>query len=137
MKLYGPVFAVLLARWIGHREPLIARLRDPAEPLTQPERDYLADVLAGTEPRWPTPGQVAESRKKLERAAHYLEFLNASGRPGKKMAALEYAVRECKVNRSTVQRSVKYAERLADGKWWAATSRLARKRKIASLHRTY
>ena len=137
MKHYGPIYAVLLARRIGHREPLIARLRDRDVPLTQPERDYLADVLANPKHKWPTPGKVAESRKKLERAAHYLEFLNASGKPGKKMAASAHVVDKCKVNMSTVRRSVKYAERLDGGKWWAETSRLARKRKASSLHRTY
>ena len=57
-KLYGSVFPVLLARWIGWRGPLIDRLRAAEMPLAQSERDYLASVLAGTEPRWRTPKKV-------------------------------------------------------------------------------
>jgi hypothetical protein len=69
MKHYGSRFAVLLCRWIGHRAPLIARLRDHAEPKDQHEMDYLADVLANPNHRWPTPNQVTQSRKHLHRAA--------------------------------------------------------------------
>jgi hypothetical protein len=139
MKHYGPRYAVRLCRTIGHREPLIARLRDPDLPKTQDEMRYLADVLAGTEPQWPTPGKVTVSREKLRRAAYYLEFLWKDGKLGKKMAAQEHVVRKCKVNLSTVRRSLAYAERLENGEWWKDAEHLAKKgpRKRASLHRTY
>jgi hypothetical protein len=144
MKHYGPRFAVLLCRWIGHRGPLIARLRDPAEPKTQHEMEYLADVLADPNHRWPTPGQVDESRKHLRRAAYYLEFLWTDGKLGKKMAALEHVRLKCKaghkkIDLSTAQRSLNWAKKLAGGEWWKSAEHLAKKglRKSESLHRTY
>lgn len=144
MRHYGPQFAVLLCDWIGHREPLINRLRDPAVTKTQHEMEYLAKVLADPNHKWPTPGQVAERRKRLRRAAYYLEFLWKDGKLGKKMAALEYVQLKCKdgrkkLDQSTVQRSVKYAKCLANGEWWKSAEHLAKKgsRKSESLHRTY
>jgi hypothetical protein len=143
MKHYGPRFAVLLCRWIGYREPLIARLRDPALQKDQHEMEYLADVLA-TNHKWPTPKQVAESRKHLRRAAYYLEFLWADGKLGKKMAALEHVRLECnaghmKIDLSTAQRSINWAKKVAGGEWWKSAEHLAKKgsRKSESLHRTY
>jgi hypothetical protein len=138
MKHYGPQYAVLLCRLIGHREPLIARLRDPAIPRTQHEMEYLADVLAKPE-RWSSQKTVDKSREKLRRAGYYLEFLWKGGSPGKTMAAQEHVVRKCRVNLSTVRRSVDYAKDLGGGEWWRSTERLAKKglRKRASLRRTY
>src|SRR5262249_55409380 len=123
MKHYGPRFAVLLCRWIGHRGPLIARLRDPAIQKDRHELEYLAEVLANPNHKWPTPGQVAKSRKHLHRAAVYLEFLWRGGRCGKKVAALEHVRLRCRaghknINLSTAQRSVNWARQLAGGEWW-------------------
>jgi hypothetical protein len=139
MKHYGPRFAVLLCHWIGHRGPLIARLRDPAIQKDQHELEYLADVLDDPNHKWPTPGQVAESRKHLHRAAVYLEFLWKGGKCGKKMAALEHVRLKCDINLSTAQRSVDWAKKLAGGEWWKTAEHLAKKgpRKSESLHRTY
>lgn len=73
MKPYGPKWAVLIARLVGHRDPLADRLmRNPTLELA--ERDFLKDRLANPD-KWPTPKQVLASREKLERAAYYLEFL--------------------------------------------------------------
>ena len=144
MKHYGPQFAVHLCRWIGHRGPLIARLRDPAVQKDQHELEYLADVLANPNHKWPTPGQVDESRKHLRRAAVYLEFLWKGGKLGKTTAALEHVRLKCKTGHKkldlrTAQRSIKRARELAGGEWWKATEHLAKKgsRKSESLHRTY
>src|SRR5262245_13795171 len=114
MKHYGPRFAVSLCRWIGHCKPLIERLRDPTIQKDQHELEYLADVLANPNHKWPTPGQVAESRKQLHRAAVYLEFLWRGGRCGKKLAAEYHVCDVFEIDRRTVQRSLKYAKRLAD-----------------------
>ena len=144
MTHHGPRFAVLLCHWIGHRGPLIARLRDPALQKDQHELEYLANVLANPNHKWPTPNQVAESRKHLRRAAVYLEFLWKDGRRGKKIAALENVRLKCKADRRkidmrTAQRSIKWAKELAGGEWWKSAEHLAKKgsRKSESLHRTY
>jgi hypothetical protein len=139
MKHHGPQFAVLLCRWIGHRGPLIARLRDPALQKDQHELEYLADVLANPNHRWPTPNQVTESRKHLRRAAVYLEFLWKDGRCGKKIKARDHVCDVFEIDVSTAQRSVRYAKHLADGEWWKSAEHLAKKgpRKSESLHRTY
>jgi hypothetical protein len=140
MKHHGPRFAVLLCRWIGYREPLIARLRDPGLQKDRHEMEYLADVLANPNHRWPTPKQVAESREHLHRAAVYLEFLWKDGKRGKKMEALNHVCDEFEIDLSTAQRSVnKRAKHLAGGEWWKSAEHLAKKgqRKSESLHRTY
>jgi hypothetical protein len=137
MKHYGPFYAVLLADpSIGHREPLIARLRDPAVPLRQHERDYLAVVLA-VPVRWPPRKTVAKTREKMRRAAFYFQFLYENG--GKKLKALGDAANECEVDESTIKRSLKDVKNLAGGEWLKTVKHLAKKgpRKRASLHRTY
>ena len=137
MTHYGPHYAVRLCRIIGYRRPLIDRLRDPALQITQDEMSYLAGVLEGTEPPWPTPGQVTVSRDKLQRAAYYLDFLWEGGKLGKMTAAEVYAARKCRVDVRTVRRSLDYAKALEGGAWWRDAARLARKRKSESLHLTY
>ena len=137
MTHFGPRYAVRLCRIIGHRQPLIDRLRDPGLQNTQDEMQYLAGVLAGIEPPWPTPWQVTVRREKLRRAVCYLEFLWRDGKLGKKMAAQAYAARKCRVDESTVRDSLDYAKNLESGEWWKDAERLARKRKIGSLRRTY
>ncbi|MFZ0402027.1 MAG: hypothetical protein WAL03_13190 [Pseudolabrys sp.] len=137
MTRYGPEYAVRLCRIIGHRQPLIERLRDPAVRRTPHEMEYLAEVLDKPNHKWPTPGQVTRRREKLRRAAYYLEFLWMDGEDGKKMAAQVYAARKCRVDVSTVRKSLPYARRLEGGAWWKDTARLARKRKSESLHLTY
>jgi len=153
-KLYGPVFALLLARLIGHRQPLIDRLRHPEEKKTSAEHEFLADVLASPR-KWPTPEQVLNSREKLRRAAYFLEYRYGSGgkvRPedaellgkdsGSKLTdgnAELLAARKCKVDEKTIKRAVKYARALGNGEWWRSAEHLAKKgpRKRESLHRTY
>jgi hypothetical protein len=135
-----------LARWIGHREPLIARLLDPAVEKTQAELEFVADVIAGRF-EWPkgTATSVAARRRQLRVAAHYLEFLYDEGKPapGKKEAAVSFAVDRCNISGKfparKVWRNVKYARQLANGKWWESAEHLAKKgpRKRESLHRTY
>jgi hypothetical protein len=166
MKLYGPIFAVMLADLIGYREPLIDRLlRDPAEVKLKPvERKFLASRLADSF-KWPTSIQVSESRDKLRRAAHYLEYLYGNDgrvtaenaellgkKSGSKMTAADaeqLASRKCRRSTRTIQRAVEYAQALppslfvpadlGDGKWWTSAIHLAKKgpRKHESLHRTY
>jgi len=46
MRHYGPKYAVMLARLIGYRRPLVHRLHDPEVEKTQDELDYVAGVLA-------------------------------------------------------------------------------------------
>ena len=55
MTRYGPEYAVRLCRIIGHRQPLIERLRDPAGRRTPHEMEYLAEVLDKPNHKWPTP----------------------------------------------------------------------------------
>jgi hypothetical protein len=138
MRHYGPVWAQLLARWIGHRQPIIDRLLDPSISLTMAEREFLAGVIAG-QFEWPKgTGKSVEVRlKQLRAAAVYLEFLNASGKPGKDDAAVKDAATQCKITERSVRRNIKFARALAGGKWWDDASRLARKRKLEALHRTY
>jgi hypothetical protein len=145
-KHYGPIYAVRMARWIGYREPLIYRLRDPTVSLDLVEREYLADVLA----EWPKPKGTSKSepkgtsksvvrrRNQLRAAAVYLEFLNAGGKPGKGDAAVKAAADRCTwITERTIRRNLSYAKSLGDGEWWTDASRLARKRKLEALHRMY
>jgi hypothetical protein len=144
VRHHGPVFAVLLARWIGYREPLIRRLLDPAVEKTPAELAFVADVLAGRF-KWPKggPKSVAARRRQLHVAATYLEFLYADGKRGKDTAAVAHAVRQCKISgrfpERKVWRNIKYAKALAGGEWWRSAEHLARKgpRKREPLHRTH
>jgi hypothetical protein len=138
VKLYGPKFAVMLARLIGYRDPLIQRLRDPKVKKDQKEHEFVASRLVDSF-KWPTPNQVIESREKLRRAAYYLEFLKAQGSPLTTEEAAERAAERCNVDARTIRRAVKYAKELGDGEWWKSALHLARKgpRKRPSLHRTY
>src|SRR5262245_48708439 len=103
MKLYGPVFAVTLARLIGYRAPLIQRLRDREVKKTPEEHEFVADRLDDSF-KWPTPNQVTESREKLRRAAYYLEYLKAPGSPLTSEEAESKAARKCKVDERTIRR---------------------------------
>lgn len=143
---HGPVFAVLLARWIGYRQPLLDRLYDHSVPKSDHELDFVADVLAGRF-RWPKGAakSVAARRRQLRVAATYLEGLYSEGKPtpGKARAAVAFAIERCKISgrdpERKVWRNVNYAKKVADGAWWRSAEHLARKgsRKRASLHRTY
>jgi len=137
MKHYGPNFAILLARLIGYRRPLIARLRDPNLTLTMLEREFHAAVCAG-QIRWPLGGgrkSVTKARQKLRRAVTFLIFRIVDGQPAK--AALSDAALRHQVTTRTIEENLKFAKGLGSGEWWASASRLARKRKVAQLHRTY
>ena len=138
MKLYGSVFAVMLARLIGYRDPLIQRLRERGEKKTPQEHEFIADRLADSF-KWPTLNQVTESREKLRRAAYYLEFLKAPGSTLTTDESTERAAKKCKVDARTIRRAVKYAKALGGGEWWKSALHLAKKgpRKRNSLHRTY
>jgi hypothetical protein len=152
---HGPIFAVMLARLIGYRDPLIRRLRDPSVRKTDTELKYVADVLADPTKDRRRPNQVTDSREKLCRAAYFLEYLHGNGgkvrpedaellrkRAGSKMTADDaevLAAKTCRVDERTIRRSVKYAKALGSGEWWRSAEHLARKgpRKRESLHRTY
>jgi hypothetical protein len=134
--LYSSDFAVLLAKLIGYRQPLIDRLRDLRVKHDRGELEYLADVLEHSR-RWPTENQVLNRREKLRRAAYYLQFRDGEGKG--KEAAKQRAADECGVDAKTIARAVKYARRLGDGEWWRSAEHLAKKgrRKLASLRATY
>ena len=148
MKPYGPKWAVLIARLVGHRDPLADRLmRNPTLELA--ERDFLKDRLANPD-KWPTPKQVLASREKLERAAYYLEFLydEVDARFPEmfereysrfNVAALQKVADKFGVDKKTIRRAVKFAKALGGGEWWTSASHLAKKgpRKRASLRRTF
>jgi hypothetical protein len=138
VRHHGPLFAMLLARLIGYRDPLIRRLRDPAVPKTDDELKYIADVLADPTKDRRTPNQVTESRDKLRRAAIYLECLYTGGKETVAEAE-ESAASRCKLDERTIRRAVKYAKALGGGEWWRSAEHLAKKgpRKHESLHRTY
>jgi hypothetical protein len=157
MRRYGHKYAVMLARLIGHRRPLIDRLRDPAIDKTQAELEYVANILVDGV-KWPTRKQVIENRKKLRRAVTFLRFHVVEGHPEKKAKGLaakqhrtsrDYTLRsrpgvrrEPGVTTKTIEEALKYAKKLGGGEWWADTSRLARKArtdkyKLAQLTRTY
>jgi hypothetical protein len=160
MRHYGPKYAVMLARLIGYRQPLVRRLRDPEVEKTQDELDYVAGVLADDGAKWPTRKQVIESRKKLRRAVTFLRLHIVNGHPKKKakgLAAEQHRTsrdytsskrarpgvrREPGVTPRTIEEALRFAKKLGDGEWWAGTSRLARKArtdkyKLAQLMRTY
>jgi hypothetical protein len=136
--LYDAEFAVLLAKLIGYREPLIARLRDRHMRHDRTELEYLADVLEKHSHRWPTQKQVENRREKLRRAAYYLQFLHAGEGKGKEEAK-RLAAEKCRVDAKTIARAVKYAKGLGGGEWWRSAEHLAKKgrRKLASLRATY
>jgi hypothetical protein len=154
---HGPEYAVMLARLIGYRDPLIRRLLDPAVPKTDTELNYVASVLAKGV-KWPTRKQVIESRKKLRRAVTFLRLHVVDGHPEKKAkidAASKHRTSRDRTSRArpgvrrqpgvttrTIEEALKFAKKLDGGEWWADTSRLARKArtdkyKLAQLTRTY
>ncbi len=158
MRHYGPKYAVMLARLIGYRRPLVHRLHDPEVEKTQDELDYVAGVLADDGAKWPTRKQVIESRKKLRRAVTFLRFHIVDGHPekmAKSLAAKQHRTSRDKTSRArlgvrrepgvtprTIEEALRFAKKLGDGEWWAGTSRLARKArtdkyKLAQLMRTY
>jgi hypothetical protein len=137
MKHYGPNFAVLLARLIGYRRPLLVRLRDQNLTLTMLEREFHAAVCAGAI-RWPRGGgrkSVTKARQKLRRTVTFLIFRIVDGLPAK-AALIDTALRH-RVTSRTIEENLSFAKGLGSGEWWASASRLARKRKVAQLHRMY
>jgi hypothetical protein len=135
-RLYGPRWAVLLARLIGHRQPLIDRLLDQSREQDQIEREFHAAVYAGKF-KWPkgNAASVDSRREKLRRAAVFLRL--HVGQQMLRPDALEETAKECRCSERWVEKSLKFAEDLGGGEWWRAASRLARKRKFEALARTY
>lgn len=141
MWRYGPDFAMLLARWIGYRAPLIARLRDRAVEKTPAELEFVADAIAGRV-KWPRGNRatVVKARMKLRRTVTFMRFNIVDGL-AEKTAKIDAASRHG-VTKRTIEADLSFAKKLGGGEWWAAASRLARKgrtnkHKLAQLQRTY
>lgn len=142
-------FDLLRAYWIGDREPLTARLRNPAITLSMAERETFAQDF-NRQVKWPRggPRSVAKRKAQLKVVATFFEFRLAKRL--KYAEALTETAKRCGLKGSpeTVNRRIednkKFAKKLKPAPehlegwtWWQVASRLARKNKIDKLHRTY
>jgi hypothetical protein len=142
MRHYGPKYAVMLARLIGYRQPLVRRLRDPEVEKTQDELDYVAGVLADDGAKWPTRKHIVNGHPKKKAKGLAAEQHRTSRDYTSSKRARPGVRREPGVTPRTIEEALRFAKKLGDGEWWAGTSRLARKArtdkyKLAQLMRTY
>jgi hypothetical protein len=142
LKHWGPDFAVRLAHWTGYRRPLLNRLDDPAVQKVQAELSYLAAMYRGQTERLRRGRQgIVDRRKHLRVAATFIEFRVYKNMPRKK-ALEKTGQRHGRLGDRAIEDSIRFAKGLKDPDggpwtWWAIANRLARKGKIAQLHRMY